>query len=146
MTVSRKSILIFASVVVTIVVVSVIIPQFDDTIQPSPHTEAINTPDTDKRIELANRFTETATVQVTVTRDTTDRLVYNGAHTLAPGTETDSIYNLNQSNPDGIETYTLTATALNQTETIELRTTQCQGGAIVEIADDGQLYPFYAIC
>lgn len=147
MPVDSRSVLILTGLLLaTLITVNMILPYFETTVHPSPHTQAIDTPDTDKQIELRNAFGDTAVVQITVRRNSTDKHVYNETHTLAPGEETDSIYNLNQSNPDGIETYTLTAAALNQTETTELRTTQCQGGAVVEITERGQLYSFYAIC
>lgn len=112
----------------------------------NPHTNAINTPDSDKAVDISNEFNETADIELMVERDTTGEEVHNESYTLDSGEEMEEVYNLNESNPDGIEDYTITATYNNQTENVTVTTNQCYGGAVVEITEDGMIYPFYSIC
>ena len=48
--------------------------------------------------------------------------------------------------PDGVESFRVTATARNTTESVTIETNVCYGGAYVEVQEDGTLYPYYAIC
>lgn len=112
----------------------------------NPHSNAINTPDSDKEIDISNKFNETVDVELIVERNTTGEEVHNKSYTLNPEEEMEEVYNLKESNPDGIEDYTITATYDNQTENVTVATNQCYGGAVVEITEDGMIYPFYAIC
>ena len=75
----------------------------------------------------------------------TGETVHEGTYTLDPGTERE-VYDVADADPDGVESFRVTATARNTTESVTIETSVCYGGAYVEVLEDGTLYPYYAIC
>lgn len=111
-----------------------------------PGTEyASEQPDASHPITLTNEWNRSVTVQVTVVREATNETVHEGTYDLDAGEER-AVYDTAEADPDGIERFTITATAVNATESVTIETSQCYGGAYVEITADGELYPYYAIC
>lgn len=108
--------------------------------------EAMDTPNPDKSITITNDFNETVDVRIEVRQYNTGEIVHNQSYTLDGNEELDEVYNLNQSNPDGIEEYEIISTYNDTREIIAIKTNNCYGNAYVEITESGTLYPYYAIC
>ena len=106
---------------------------------------ASNQPDPDKSVRVENAWNRSVDVQIRVVREATNETVYEGTYTLEPSEERE-VYNTADADPDGIESFRVTATARNTTESVTIETNACYGGAYVEVLDDGTLYPYYAIC
>ena len=107
--------------------------------------EASNQPDPDKRVRLENAWNQSVEIRIQVVREATNETVHEGTYTLDPGEERE-VYNVADADPDGIESFRVTATVRNTTESVTIETNQCYGGAYVEVLEDGTLYPYYAIC
>ncbi len=101
-------------------------------------------PDPNKAIVVGNDWNRSVELRITVIR-ATNETVYAETYTLAPGVER-TAYNLAEADPDGIETFTVVATAMDSTERVTIRTDDCHGDAHAEISSDGQLRLYYAIC
>ena len=106
---------------------------------------AANQPDPDKRVRLENAWNESVDIRISVVREATTETVHEGTYTLEPG-EQREVYNLADADPDGIESFRVTATVRNTTESVTIETNQCYGGAYVEVLEDGTVYPYYALC
>ncbi|SMP27501.1 hypothetical protein [Halobellus salinus] len=106
---------------------------------------ASNQPDPDKTVRLENAWNQPVDIRIRVVREATDETVHEGTYTLDRG-EQREVYNVADADPDGIESFRVTATARNTTESVTIETNRCYGGAYVEVLEDGTLYPYYAIC
>lgn len=132
--------------VISVVVVGIFITDRVDSHTGNAHEGAMNTVDTSKEIEISNHHDQSVTINVKVTRESTDKVVHNQSYTLDSGESLDEVYNVAQSNPDGIEEFTVTAMYDNQTESVTIKTNQCYGGVIIEITGNNNLYSYYPIC
>lgn len=106
---------------------------------------ASDRPDPSHAITLTNRWNRSVEVRVTVTREATNETVHEATYDLAAGDE-EIVYDTAEASPDGIERFTVTASARNATESVTIETSRCYGNVYVEITDEGELYPYYAIC
>jgi hypothetical protein len=106
---------------------------------------ASNQPDPDKRVRLENAWNQSVEIRISVVREATNETVHEGTYTLEPGQQRE-VYNVADADPDGIESFRVTATARNTTRSVTIETSACYGGAYVEVLEDGTLYPYYAIC
>jgi len=102
-------------------------------------------PDASHQITVSNEWNRSVTVRVTVVREATNETVHEGTYEVAADQER-AVYNTADANPDGVERFTVEATALNATESVTIETSKCYGNVYVEITADGELYPYYAIC
>ncbi|MFD1597392.1 hypothetical protein [Halobellus rarus] len=107
--------------------------------------QASEQPDADKAIHVENRWNHSVEIRISVVREATNETVYEETETFEPGADRD-VYNLEEASPEGIESFRITATARNSTESVTIETNACYGNAYVEITEDGELYPYYAIC
>ena len=64
---------------------------------------------------------------------------------MDPGIER-TVCNLREASPDGVETFEITATMGDATESVEVETSACYGDAIVSVTADGELSTTYSIC
>lgn len=94
---------------------------------------------------LENWWNQTVSIRVTVVRVATGETVLNETFAVAPDGEVVA-YNTVEADPQGIERFAVTATALNTTESVSIETSRCYGGAYVSITEDGELFATYAIC
>jgi hypothetical protein len=118
----------------------------DSTDTKAVSTEAwSNQPDPDKRVHLENAWNRSVDIRLRVVRAATNETVHEKTYTLAPGAERE-VYTLAEADPDGIESFRVSATARNTTESVAIETNVCYGGAHVEVTEDGTLYPYYSIC
>lgn len=101
-------------------------------------------PDPDLQVSLDNEHRESHEIRLEIQRESGET-VYAETHEIGAGNERD-VYNLREASPDGVETFTITATMGGNTESIRVETSTCYGAAIVSVTDDGALYPYYAIC
>lgn len=106
---------------------------------------ASNQPDPDKAVRVENAWNRSVEIRINVVREATNETVHEGTYTLEPG-EQREVYNTADADPDGVESFRVTATARNTTESVTIETSVCYGGAYVEVLEDGTLYPYYAIC
>ncbi|MFB6090750.1 MAG: hypothetical protein ABEJ97_06785 [Halobellus sp.] len=116
----------------------------------SPTTEpgtygASEQPDPDKEVRVENAWNRTVDLRVRVVRVATGETVYDENLTVEPGAER-VVYNTSEANPDGIESFRVVATARNTTKRVTIETNACYGNVYVEITEEGELYPYYAIC
>jgi len=110
----------------------------------TPITHASSQPDPDLPVSLDNRHDERHEIGVEITRES-GGTVYDETHTMDPGIER-TVYNLREASPDGVETFEITATMGETTESVRVETSACYGDAIVSVTEDGELYPYYSIC
>lgn len=103
--------------------------------QPEPHHSVV----------LTNAWNRSVELRVTVVREATNETVREGTCDLEPGSER-TVYDTAEVNPDGVETFAVTATTRNTTESVTIETSQCYENAYVEIERDGDLFVTYAIC
>ncbi|MGQ4555837.1 hypothetical protein [Halobellus sp. GM3] len=111
----------------------------------NPTERASEQPDLDKSIRVDNRWNQSVEIRIRVVREATNATVYEETETFASGADRE-VYNLADADPDGIESFRVTATARGATESVTVETNACYGNAYVEIQDDGALYLYYAIC
>ena len=110
----------------------------------TPITHASSQPDPDLPVSLDNRHDERHEIGVEITRES-GGTVHDETHTIDPGIER-TVYNLREASPDGVETFEITATMGETTESVRVETSACYGDAIVSVTEDGELYPYYSIC
>lgn len=103
--------------------------------QPEPHHS----------VGLTNAWNRSVEVRVTVVREATNETVHERTYALEPGSDR-TVYDTAEANPDGVETFTVTATALNATGSASVETSRCYGNVYAEIERDGGLFVTYAIC
>ena len=101
--------------------------------------------DPDKEIRLENARNRLVEIRIRVVREATNATVHEGTYTLEPG-EQREVYNTADADPDGAESFRVTATVRNTTESVTSETSACHGTVYVEVLEDGTLYPYYAIC
>ncbi|MFC7069788.1 hypothetical protein [Halobaculum lipolyticum] len=102
-------------------------------------------PDPSQSVTLENWWNQTVSIHLTVVRVATGETVVNETFAVAPGEEV-AAYNTVEADPQGVERFAVTATALNATESVSIETSRCYGGAYVSITEDGELFATYAIC
>jgi hypothetical protein len=107
--------------------------------------EASNTPSPDHQITAVNEHDSPHEYAVTVTRAADGERVHESTRTLEPGT-TEQVYNLSAANPDGIESFSITGTVDDQTETVVLETSLCYGGLRFVVDDTGTFRAIYDLC
>lgn len=106
---------------------------------------ASNEPDPSKHVRLENRWDETVTIDVRVVRNATGMTVHNASYDLDPGADR-TVYNTVEADPDGIEGFTIVASARNTTDRVRIETSECYGYAHATVADGGALELYYPIC
>ena len=102
-------------------------------------------PDADKAVHVENRWNRSVEIRISVVRAATNETVYEATETFEPGADRD-VYSLAEADPDGIESFRIVASGLNTTESVTVRTSACYGNAYVEVTEEGELFPYYAIC
>lgn len=112
---------------------------------PWSHEQAMEQPDPDKTVQLANEWNQSVTMHVRVIREATNTTVHNETYDLTAGTERE-IYTTAAANPEGIEAFTVVLTAQNTTQRVTIKTNACYGDAYGTIREDGTVYLFHAIC
>ncbi|MFB6118039.1 hypothetical protein [Halosegnis sp.] len=112
---------------------------------PGDHESAMDQPDANKRVQVANEWNQSVTVSVRVVRVATNETVYATRSEVAPGTDR-IVYNLTAADPTGVESFQITVTARNTTQSVTIQTNKCYGDAYAQIREDGSLYVYYAIC
>lgn len=110
---------------------------------PLSHHEASNAPDPDLPIVAENRHDVAHALSVAVARD--GETLHEATYELAPGDDRE-LYNLRETDPDGIESFTVTATLDGRTESVDVRTNACHGHVVAWISEDGDLGMTYSIC
>lgn len=118
----------------------------DNNMPQDPMQEAMNTIDTDKDINIDNEYNQTETVKLKVERDNTGEVVHEEEYELEPDSSLDPAYTLSVNRTETIPSFTVTSTVGNQTESVNVRMSQCYGSTYVEVQSDGNLYAFYSIC
>lgn len=118
----------------------------DNNMPQGPMQEAMNTIDTDKDINIDNEYNQTETVKLKVERDNTGEVVHEEEYELEPDSSLDPAYTLSVNRTETIPSFTVTSTVGNQTESVNVRMSQCYGSTYVEVQSDGNLYAFYSIC
>lgn len=108
------------------------------------HSNAINTPDADKSVNLENKRNGTQDVRIEVVRDSTGNTVHNQTYSL--NNTMDDVYNLQQADPEGVESFTVIATTDKDSGQVSIDTSQCFGNVQVELTEENGVYPFYAVC
>lgn len=98
-----------------------------------------------KVVGTRDAWNQSVEIRIRVVREATNETVHEGTYTLDPGAERE-VYSVADADPDGVESFRVTATARNTTESVTIETNVCYGGAYVEVQEDGTLYPYYAIC
>lgn len=109
----------------------------------------------DHPIYLSNAGTRERVVRVEVVREATDTAVFAEALSIPPGAERE-VYNLAQSDADGIESFSICGQLVDPTPTVEsptestaecisMRTDACYGSAHVTV-DDERIDVIYTIC
>jgi hypothetical protein len=106
---------------------------------------ASNQPDPDKTVQLENAWNQSVEIRISVVREAANETVHEGTYTLDPGTERE-VYDVADADPDGVESFRVTATARNATRTVTIETSACSTDAYVEITSSGDLYPFRGVC
>ena len=106
---------------------------------------ASNQPDPDKAVRLENAWNQSVDIRIHIVREAPNETVHEGTYTLDPG-EQREVYNVAAADPDGIESFRVTATTRNTTESVTVETHACHGDVHVEVLEDGTVYPYYAIC
>lgn len=112
---------------------------------PPDHEYASNEPDPDTAVVLANRWTDTVEIHVTVVREATNETVHEASYDVTPGVER-TVYNTEAADPDGVESFTVVTTARNTTESVTIETSECYGDVFGAVQEDGTFYGSYAIC
>ncbi|WP_459192157.1 hypothetical protein [Halosimplex sp. J119] len=108
-------------------------------------THASNRPSADHALSIENYGNESATFDVTVVRNATGEVVHNRSYTVEPG-ERREVYNTNESDPDGVETFDFRWEARNESGTIDIETNSCYGTVLLSIDRDGSASGTYTIC
>lgn len=116
-----------------------------ETPTPPDSESALNEPDPDKEVRIENEWNQTVEITIRIIREQNNETVHHETYELAPdGQET--VYNLSEAEPDGIEAFTVVVTAQNETQRVSIETNACYGNTYAVIMDDGSLNLFYAIC
>ena len=106
---------------------------------------AAEQPDADTAVHVENGWNRSVEIRIIVVREATNETVYEETEAFGAGADRD-VYNLAEASPEGVESFRITATARNTTESVPIETSVCYGNAYVEITEEGELYPYHAIC
>ncbi|WP_158057311.1 hypothetical protein [Halorussus halophilus] len=110
---------------------------------------ASESPEPDHEITATNQSNETRTVHAWIVRDATGERVFEATKELPPGTEAE-LYNLEQADPDGIESFTICGKPkggdAQSEDCVTMKTSACYGNAHVTAQDDGSVEIIYSIC
>jgi hypothetical protein len=122
-------------------------PQRDGTGTPSgtptpSAREASNQPDPDLPIVLTNQHDAAHTITITVRQG--GQTLHEAAYDLDPGDER-RVYNLRETDPDGIESFTVEATLGDRTESVDVRTNACHGRIECWVSDGGEFQLTYSV-
>lgn len=117
----------------------------DETATPPSWEHAAEQPDHDKTVFVENHWSENATLDVQVIRNTTGETVHDGSYEIEPGQERE-VYHLDRADPDGIERFTVVVSARNGTESVTIETSACYGNIGGTVGETGDLNVFYAVC
>jgi hypothetical protein len=90
-------------------------------------------------------WNQSVEIRIRFVREATNETVHEGTYTLDPGAERE-VYSVADADPDGVESFRVTATARNTTESVTIETNVCSTDAYVEITEAGDLYPFRGVC
>lgn len=101
-------------------------------------------PDPDHPVQLMNNWNQTVEFRVQITRTATGAVVYNNSHTLQPNSS-QTVYNVAAADPSGVESFTVTVSAVNTTRTTSFDTNECYGNPQASV-HDGNLTVITAIC
>lgn len=102
-------------------------------------------PDPNHSVQLENNWNQSVDVHVRVIRDATNTTVHNETYTLEPGSER-TAYNVAEAEPNGVEIFAVTITALNTTENTQIQTSECFGNTFAQVRNDGELFVSYSAC
>jgi hypothetical protein len=131
-------------------------------------TDPATIPDPSKLIVIRNESDEAWRVSVQVVREATSETVYDQTHTVTDGRRT-AVYNLEDANPDGVESITVCAELLNadqttngttttnnatrtstprteETKCMTTKTSKCHGDVNVVIDEAEKLNVTYMVC
>ncbi|WP_327053142.1 hypothetical protein [Halomicrococcus gelatinilyticus] len=122
-------------------------------------TDGPTAPDADHSITVSNEGDRRQTVHLRVFRHATGETVFGGTTTVGPGNEREP-YNLARAGPDGVESFTVCATApatsttttaspaveASSSNCVTVKTSQCYAHTLVTVSDDGSVQVTYAIC
>lgn len=110
-------------------------------------SEAANEPDPSKDVILVNDGEDGVahTVGLEVYRESTGTVVHDQSHEISANGEIVA-YDTADANPDGIETFRVTCTFEDQTETVTIETSECYGWAEFVVDAEDELRGLYTIC
>lgn len=111
---------------------------------PPTHGGAAGEPDPDLPVFASNRHDAAHDLTVTIARESGET-VYDETQELAPGADRE-IYNLEDADPDGVETFAVRTATGDQTGSVQVETSGCYGRVEIRITEDGTLDPTYSIC
>ena len=100
------------------------------------HPRRVEPPDPDKTVQLENPWNQSVEIRISVVREATNETVHEGTYTLDPGTERE-VYDVADADPDGVESFRVTAIARTATGTVTIETGACSTDAHVEITSSG---------
>ena len=106
---------------------------------------AAEQPDADTAVHVENGWNRSVEIRISVVREATNETVYEETEAFGAGADRD-VYNLAEASPEGVESFRITATARHTTESVPIETGVCYGNAYVEITEEGERYPYHAIC
>lgn len=113
---------------------------------PTPRLdEALEQPEPDQPIRLLNDWNESVAVSVEVIRNATAEVVHNDSYEVPPNSD-EIVYNLREADPEGIETFTITASYDNMTARTEVETNECYAGALIGVNRIGKLGGSRTLC
>lgn len=101
-------------------------------------------PQSDSPIKIRNNDETTRQFSIVVTRGSAG-VVYDGDHRIPPDSNR-AVYNLQEADPAGVESFAIEVTMGNQTESVVVRTDACHGTAFVQATATGELVVNYVIC
>ena len=104
------------------------------------------TPNADKDVNIRNSYEERARIKLEIRRDSTKQVVYEDTFVLNSGDKLRSVYNFQRADPNGIESFNITAEYGDQKRSLEIKTDDCFGDITIEITNDDFLFPFYSTC
>lgn len=110
---------------------------------PTTGSPASSQPDPDLPIIAENHDDATHAIALAVEQGS--EMPHEATYDLDPGADRE-LYNLRETDPDGIESFTVRATLGDQEETVGVRTNACHGHVVLWITEAGDLEMTYAIC
>ncbi len=110
---------------------------------PTPFEYASDQPDPDLGILAENHHDGTHAITLAVEQD--GETLHEATYDLEPDADRE-LYNLRETDPDGIESFTVRATLGDREESVDVRTDACHGHVVVYADEGGDLGMTYAIC